>query len=163
MRIDGDIKKVTIDAVRAVSAALEMFLAQAVEGTGEVTLASGHRQMHDGHFRQFCVSHDEFDFLPDCLPPPGRMPKAVASKARSSTISHALRPAAAAATSGGGGRGAAGARGKGSDEAAAPASGGKQTVLSFGRQQQQQQQQDSRFDISSEDEGGGHAAALDGS
>ena len=70
MRIDGDVKKVTVDAVRAVSAALELFLKQAVEGSGAVTLSSGHKQIHDGHFRIFATNHDEFDFLPDCLPPP---------------------------------------------------------------------------------------------
>jgi hypothetical protein len=150
MRIDGDVKKVTIDAVRAVSAALEMFLKQAVEGTGAVTLASGHRQIHDGHFRQFTMNHDEFDFLPDCLPPPSRMPKAVTSKPRVSA--GATASATAAAAGGGDAR-----RQRGAVEAAAPVGGGKQTVLTFGRQPAQGRQ----IDVSSGDEGA-HDVVEDG-
>jgi hypothetical protein len=143
MRIDGDVKKVTIDAVRAVSSALELFLKQAVEGAGAATLASGQRQIHDGHFRQFTMNHDEFDFLPDCLPPPSRMPKAVTSKPRVSAGAMAPAPAAAAG------------RHRASAEAPAPAGGGKQTVLTFGRQQPVQGRQ---IDISSGDEGARNVA-----
>ncbi len=148
MRIDGDIKKVTVDAVRAVASALEMFLKQAVEGTGAVTLASGNRQIHDGHFRQFTMNHEEFDFLPDCLPPSSRMPKAAASKPRSSTVSAAAHPTAA----GGGGR----SLGQRAASAAAPSGvgktgAGKQTVLTFGRQPPAQ---DRQIDCSSGDEFG---------
>jgi DNA-directed RNA polymerase I subunit RPA43 len=159
MRIDGDIKKVTVDAVRAMAAALEIFLKQTVVGTGQVTLSSGHKQIHDAHFRQFTMNHEEYDFLPDCLPPPLRAPKAASSKARSSAISAASHPVVNV----GSGKGVGGSRGKSSSDAAAPIAGGKQTVLTFGRQQQQQQQQQQqdRFDISSGDEGSGRPAADD--
>ena len=143
MRIDGDVKKVTVDAVRAVSAALELFLKQAVEGSGAVTLSSGHKQIHDGHFRIFATNHDEFDFLPDCLPPPGRMPKAVSSKPRASAVAAPSRPAAAAG-------GAAARRPKDAAQAEVPGAGAKQTVLTFSRQQEPQRRQ---VDIGSGDEG----------
>jgi hypothetical protein len=140
MKIDGDVKKMTVDAVRGVAAAVEMFLKQSVEGTAAITVSTGHRQIHDSHFRRFVSNHEEYDFLPNCLPPSSRVPKASSSKARVAPLNAAAATSAAAAAAGSSTASKADARSRGPTEVS-PIVGGKQTLLTFGRQQQQQQQQ----------------------